>query len=124
MNNSTARRPGFRRGLQCLLVLGVAGFLLWRTMAQPFVVSSEAMRPTLLAGDWVLVNTNAYGNGLLSFGRKASPRVPARGDVVVFTSRVPTARVMPMPANHLIFPSNEAQVLRQIRAFAAHLPPA
>ena len=40
-----------------------------------------------------------------------------------FQAGVPTARVVQIPqANHYVFLSNEADVLREMRAFIEHLP--
>ena len=54
-----------------LVVLVVAG-LRW-LVAEPFLVPSGSMEPTLHAGDHVLVDKLAYRSGL-----------PARGDLIVF----------------------------------------
>ena len=73
--------------LRLARVLGVVllAAVLFRTFAfEAFNIPSGSMMPTLLAGDEVLVSKFAYRIG------PAGPafwqnRVPARGDVVVFT---------------------------------------
>jgi signal peptidase I len=54
-------------------------------LAEPFRIPSGSMRPTLLEGDFILVNKFTYGlkmpfveNKILSLG------IPKRGDVIVF----------------------------------------
>jgi signal peptidase I len=63
-----------------LIALAIRSFVV-----EPFKIPSGSMIPTLLVGDYVLVNKFAYGvrlpiTGTLLLGE----RVPARGDVIVF----------------------------------------
>jgi len=63
-----------------LIALAIRSFVV-----EPFKIPSGSMIPTLLVGDYVLVNKFAYGvrlpiTGALLFGGSA----PARGDVIVF----------------------------------------
>ena len=54
-------------------------------IAEPFRIPSNSMMPTLLTGDFILVNKFAYGLRLPITNRKiVSIGEPARGDVVVF----------------------------------------
>lgn len=69
-----------------LIALGVRSFI-----AEPFHIPSGSMFPTLLVGDYLFVNKNAYGYSRYSlpFGLPLIPnRIfaedPKRGDVVVF----------------------------------------
>jgi non-heme chloroperoxidase len=50
-------------------------------------------------------------------------RVLKRNDAAAFEKALPHARVVRLKAAHLIFISNEAEVLREIRAFISRLPP-
>jgi signal peptidase I len=62
------------------LVLGLRSFL-----AEPFRIPSSSMMPTLLVGDFILVNKFTYGLRLPVANTKVVPLgQPARGDVVVF----------------------------------------
>ena len=60
-------------------------FLLRSVIAEPFRIPSSSMRPTLVVGDYILVNKFAYGLRLPIVERKIVPMGdPFRGDVVVF----------------------------------------
>jgi len=63
-----------------LLVLGLRSFV-----AEPFRIPSSSMMPTLLVGDFILVNKFTYGLRLPVLNTKVVELgAPARGDVVVF----------------------------------------
>ncbi len=54
-------------------------------IAEPFRIPSGSMMPTLLVGDFILVNKFAYGLRLPSINKKVVDiGLPERGDVVVF----------------------------------------
>ncbi len=62
------------------LVLGLRSFV-----AEPFRIPSSSMMPTLLVGDFILVNKFSYGLRLPVVNTKVVPLgEPRRGDVVVF----------------------------------------
>jgi len=62
------------------VVLGLRSFV-----AEPFRIPSSSMMPSLLIGDFILVNKFAYGLRLPINNRKfIATGEPARGDVVVF----------------------------------------
>ena len=63
-----------------LFVLVLRSFI-----AEPFRIPSNSMMPTLLTGDFILVNKFAYGIRLPAIDTKIIPiGEPERGDVVVF----------------------------------------
>lgn len=69
----------WRRLLRDAILLYICIALLRAFVADIFVVPSGSMRPTLLAGDYVLVNRLAYGlSGAWRWGQ------PAQGDVILF----------------------------------------
>ncbi len=66
-----------------ILYLGFR-WILW----EPFVIPSSSMEKTLLIQDYVLVNKHAYGVRVpLSKSWLIGPKVPKRGEVVVFKSK-------------------------------------
>jgi len=63
-----------------MIALGVRTFVV-----EPFKIPSGSMIPTLLVGDYILVNKFAYGLRMPFTGRELVPiGKPDRGDVVVF----------------------------------------
>ena len=65
------------------IILGV--LVLRSFLAEPFRIPSTSMMPTLLVGDFILVNKFAYGLRLpVANTRFVEVGEPARGDVVVF----------------------------------------
>ncbi len=92
-----------------LIVLLVRSFL-----AEPFRIPSDSMMPTLLDGDFILVNKFAYGLRVPVINKKVVPLgEPTRGDVVVFRypGRSPTdpergtdfiKRVIGLPGDHVV----------------------
>jgi signal peptidase I len=87
-----------------LIVLLVRSFL-----AEPFRIPSSSMMPTLLIGDFILVNKFAYGIRLPVLDTKVVPvGEPARGDVVVFRfpknpSQDYIKRVIGLPGDEIVY---------------------
>jgi signal peptidase I len=60
-------------------------FILRSFIAEPFKIPSGSMMPTLLAGDFILVNKFAYGIRLPIINKKIlNINDPQRGDIIVF----------------------------------------
>ena len=84
-------------------------FLLRSFVAEPFKIPSSSMRPTLVVGDFILVNKFAYGLRLPIVEQKIVPLGdPGRGDVVVFRyplnpSQDFIKRVIGLPGDTVIY---------------------
>ncbi len=87
-----------------LLVLLLRSFLF-----EPFRIPSDSMTPTLLHGDFILVNKFDYGIRLPVVNEKVVDLgEPARGDIVVFRypvdSKTPyIKRVIGVPGDHVVY---------------------
>ena len=87
-----------------LLVLLLRSFLV-----EPFRIPSGSMVPTLLVGDFILVNKFTYGIRLPAVNRKVIELgSPARGDVVVFRYPVDPSvpfikRVIGIPGDRIVY---------------------
>ncbi len=85
-----------------LIVLVLRSFI-----AEPFRIPSASMMPTLLIGDFILVNKYDYGIRLPVINRKIIDNgVPERGEIIVFRSpedpSVPfIKRVVGVPGDHI-----------------------
>src|ERR1700743_3866709 len=85
-----------------LVVLVLRSFIF-----EPFRIPSDSMIPTLLDGDFIIVNKYAYGLRLPVINRKIIPvGEPQRGDVVVFRyPRDPSVnyikRLVGLPGDHV-----------------------
>jgi signal peptidase I len=87
----------------------VVVFLIRSFWVEPFKIPSGSMKPTLLVGDFILVNKYTYGIRLPVLNRKVVDINPiARGDVVVF--RYPSdptmdyiKRVVGIPGDKVVY---------------------
>lgn len=84
-------------------------FILRSFLAEPFRIPSGSMKPTLLEGDFIVVNKYDYGLRLPVFGYKLlSIGEPKRGDIIVFKHIKSTGesidmikRVVGLPGDHI-----------------------
>ena len=94
-----------------LFVVVLRGFI-----AEPFKIPSNSMMPTLLTGDFILVNKFSYGLRLPVLRTKIlDTGAPERGDVVVFRYPVdPTQdyikRVVGLPGDEISYHGHELRV--------------
>ncbi len=78
-------------------------------IAEPFRIPSGSMKPTLLEGDFILVNKYIYGIRLPIFGTKViNVKEPQRGDVLVFRFPKDTSvdfikRVVAVPGDKIAY---------------------
>ncbi len=94
----------------------LAVLILRSFVVEPFRIPSESMVPTLLKGDFILVNKFAYGLRLpVLNNRLAGNGKPGRGDVVVFRyppepSVAYIKRVVGLPGDRLEYRGNQLSI--------------
>ncbi|MFL6601042.1 MAG: signal peptidase I [Steroidobacteraceae bacterium] len=94
-----------------LVVLVLRSFIF-----EPFRIPSDSMMPTLLDGDFIIVNKYAYGLRLPVINRKViAVGSPERGDVVVFRyPRDPSVnyikRLVGLPGDHVVVRSDRITI--------------
>lgn len=105
-----ATRPPFLVDLaRSLLPIFIIVLILRSFLVEPFRIPSGSMMPTLLVGDFILVNKFTYGIRLPVLNTKIIPiSEPKRGDVVVFRyPENPTIpyikRVIGLPGDHIVY---------------------
>jgi len=105
-----ATRPPFLVDLaRSLLPIFLIVLVLRSFLIEPFRIPSGSMMPTLLVGDFILVNKFTYGIRLPVINNKIiSISEPKRGDVVVFRypedPKIPyIKRVVGLPGDHVVY---------------------
>jgi len=105
-----ATRPPFLVDLaRSLLPIFIIVLMLRSFLIEPFRIPSGSMMPTLLVGDFILVNKFTYGIRLPVINHKIIPiSEPKRGDVVVFRypedPKIPyIKRVVGLPGDHVVY---------------------
>jgi signal peptidase I len=94
-------------------------------VAEPFRIPSESMLPTLIKGDFILVNKFSYGlRDPVFHWRFFGNGKPERGDVVVFRwPRDPSAdyikRIVGVPGDHLVYRDKTLTVNGQVTKLEA-----
>lgn len=110
---------GFLQGLwsrnRAFILFLIGLFLVRGSFADQYLIPSGSMEPTLLVGDYILVDRTAY-NLTLPYSSEHLLRTgsPRRGDVVVFSSpedgvRV-VKRIIAIPGDHVRIVDGHAEV--------------
>jgi len=103
----TIPEPGTADYARSFFPVALVVLVLRSFVFEPFRIPSDSMMPTLLDGDFIIVNKYAYGLRLPVVNRKVVPTgEPQRGDVVVF--RYPAdpsinyiKRLVGLPGDHV-----------------------
>jgi signal peptidase I len=108
--------PGTVDYARSFFPVALAVLLLRSFIFEPFRIPSDSMMPTLLAGDFIIVNKYDYGLRLPVLNRKVlAVGEPQRGDVVVFRwPRDPSVnfikRLVGLPGDHVEVRDNHITV--------------
>ncbi len=106
---ATMKEPTIVEYAKSFFPVILAVLLLRSFLVEPFRIPSGSMMPTLLVGDFILVNKFDYGIRLPVVNRKIIPiHDPQRGDVVVFRfPKDPSVdyikRVVGLPGDHVVY---------------------
>jgi signal peptidase I len=106
---ATMKEPTIVEYAKSFFPVILAVLLLRSFLIEPFRIPSGSMMPTLLVGDFILVNKYAYGIRLPVLNSKVYPiGDPQRGDVVVFRfPKEPSVdyikRVIGLPGDHVVY---------------------
>jgi len=85
INGSTNSEPKIVEYARAFFPVLLIVFLLRAFVTEPYRIPSGSMKPTLLAGDFILVNKFSYGIRLPIIGTTVfKTGVPKRGDIMVF----------------------------------------
>jgi len=104
---AAVREPGTVDYARSFFPVAIVVLLLRSFIFEPFRIPSDSMMPTLLDGDFIVVNKYAYGLRVPVLNRKfISVGEPQRGDVVVFRyPRDPSInyikRLVGLPGDHV-----------------------
>ena len=94
--------------------------LLLRTFfVEPYRIPTGSMRPTLLEGDFILVNKYKYGLRLPITHKKILPVAkPKRGDVIIFwqekSKKILIKRVIGLPGEHIVYKDQNLYINDQL----------
>jgi signal peptidase I len=104
---ATTPEPGTVDYARSFFPVALAVLVLRAFVFEPFRIPSDSMMPTLLDGDFIIVNKYAYGLRLPVLNRKIlATGEPQRGDVVVFRYPVDPSvnfikRLVGLPGDHV-----------------------
>ncbi len=108
--NETVKDPWWVEYSKSFFPILLIVFLLRSFLAEPFRIPSGSMRPTLLEGDFIVVNKYDYGLRFPLFGTKLLDLgTPKRGDIIVFKhikngeSIDMIKRVIGLPHDHVLY---------------------
>jgi signal peptidase I len=123
MANLPQKLTGWLSELKFALVGATLVLIAETALAQPYIVPSSSMEPTLLVGDEIVASKFAYGYSKFSppFGMKLNfdgrifSRLPERGDVVVFAlprdpSQTYVKRVIGLPGDRIQVKNGELYI--------------
>ncbi|WP_168867522.1 signal peptidase I [Enterobacteriaceae endosymbiont of Plateumaris braccata] len=114
--NVSKYRESWQREIGSLFPIILAVFLIRFFLYEPFYIPSESMMPTLLIGDFVLVNKFIYGiKNPLNNHYFINNKNPKRGDIVVFQfpknpKVVYIKRIIGLPGDKIVYNIKNKQV--------------
>jgi signal peptidase I len=113
---TTLAEPGTVDYARSFFPVALAVLILRSFVFEPFRIPSDSMMPTLLDGDFIVVNKYAYGLRLPVLNRKMiATGEPQRGDVVVFRYPLDPStnyikRLVGLPGDHVEVRDNRISI--------------
>ena len=103
----TKRKSSLREYIEAILVAALVALFIRTFVVQAFKIPSGSMIPTLLVGDYILVNKFVYGVRLPLIDKTLfGERIPKKGEIIVFeyphdTSKDYIKRVVGLPGDKI-----------------------
>jgi signal peptidase I len=106
---ATEKRPYLIKTINAILPALIILFLIRAFIFEGFRIPTASMKPTLIEGDWIIVDKYSTGLRLPLIGTRISKATPKRGDIVVIRGNIASEndpiikRIVGLPGDHICY---------------------